>query len=240
MRYLLVFMLLVAVFVLGKRNGVWSFGSGISGEGPVQTQTRAVSGFQGIQLDLAAEVEASVSEQYVVEVSAQENLMSQIRTEVADGVLRIYFDGNLGSHDPIKIRVSAPAFNQLAIGGSGRIAVASPFMTDRLRLEIGGSGDISVPQMDAGEVSVHIGGSGNVQLGGKAGQLEVGIDGSGEVGAKDLAANICKAHVNGSGKVTCNVSQRLEADVNGSGDVFYTGTPEVDMQVAGSGSVKKL
>ncbi len=55
MRNLLIFMLLVAVFVLGNRScnfGNFSFG-GVSGEGPVQTETRTANDFHAIDFNIS-------------------------------------------------------------------------------------------------------------------------------------------------------------------------------------------
>lgn len=242
MRYLLVFMLLVGVFVLGKRSctaSFFSFGS-VRGEGPVQTETRVASGFHAIALDMAGDVEVTVGEQYFVEVQAQQNLLPLLKTVVEDGRLRIFFDQNVSFSEGVKVRVSAPAFDAFSIGGSGKITVGSPLNTERLTLDIAGSGDIILPQAEAGEIACIIHGSGGVQLGGTTNQFDVRISGSGDVRAKDLTAANCKADIGGAGTVTCNVTQTLRADISGSGDVFYTGSPTVETQVSGSGSVEKI
>ena len=60
MRYLLIFMLLVAIFVVGKRSCFhMNFGSGVEGEGPVLTETRDVDGFGAIELSIAAGVDVT-------------------------------------------------------------------------------------------------------------------------------------------------------------------------------------
>ncbi len=242
MRYLLLFMLLVGLFVVGKRGCSWSihgFG-GTHGEGPVKNETRAVEGFHGIDLQLSGEVEVTVSDQYSVEVSAQENLLPLLKTEVVDGQLKIYFEGNVSCDDPVRVRVSAPSFDAFEISGSGKITTASVIKSDRLALNITGSGDLILPQTEVREAAVDISGSGTVQIGGTANQLDATVSGSGDVQGKNFTTAICKANIGGSGTVTCDVSQRLEAEVTGSGDVFYTGNPEVQMEVSGSGSVKKI
>lgn len=242
MRYLLLFMLLVGVFVIGKHSCFMSipgFG-GVHGEGPVKTETRDISGFHALDLDLSGDVDVSISDQYSVEVSAQGNLLPLLKTEIVDGKLRIYFEGSVSTNEPVHIRVSAPAFDAMEVSGSGKITTITPIKSDQLKLAISGSGDLVLPQTDLRDVSVEIGGSGTVEIGGTANQLDVQVSGSGDVKGKNLTTAICKAEINGSGSVTCDVSQKLDAHVSGSGDVFYTGNPEVQMDVAGSGSVKKI
>ncbi len=93
MRYLLVFMLFVGLFVVGKNS--FHFGMGIRGKGPVKTESRNVSGFHAIDLNVSAEVEVKISDNYFVEVEAQENLLPILKTEVENGTLKIYFDENV-------------------------------------------------------------------------------------------------------------------------------------------------
>ncbi|MBK8425382.1 MAG: hypothetical protein IPL27_05085 [Lewinellaceae bacterium] len=71
MRYLLIFMFLVGIFVVGKRSFNFSFG-GTKGTGPMKTETRSARDFHAVELDLSGDVELRIAEQYSVEVQAQE------------------------------------------------------------------------------------------------------------------------------------------------------------------------
>ncbi len=245
MRYLLFFMLMVGLFVVGKEffhigfNGL-SFGPGIKGEGPVQTETRSVGDFHAIEMSIAGDVEVSEGETYFVEVQAQGNLLPVLKTEVEDGALKIYFKENVSYSEGVKVRVSAPAFDGFSIGGSGTIRAMTPIRADKMKLEIAGSGDIYIEQGEFGSLSTAIAGSGGINLGGKANSLESDIAGSGDVKAKNLTVNELDVEISGSGSVTCDVTQTLKASIAGSGDVFYSGQPTVEANVSGSGSVKKL
>lgn len=244
MRNLIIFMLLVGVFVLSKRSCHFSgsnWGWGVRGEGPMKTETRNQTGFHGVEMDISGEVEVSVSDHYSIEVTAQENLLPLLKTLVTDdGVLHIYFDERVSNSENLKIKVSAPAYDVLSLGGSGMIKVVTPVKSEKLSLDLAGSGDIVLTQAEADSISGDIAGSGSIQLNGKVNHADFQIAGSGDVRAKDLAINNCKAEISGSGSVTVGeVSQSLKAEVSGSGDVRYSGTPSVQSDVSGSGSVEK-
>ena len=241
MRYLLIFMLLVGLFMFGSRTFHFNFfGSGIKGEGPVKTETRSAGDFHAIETSIAGDVEVSVADNFSVEVQAQENILPILKTEVEDGTLKIYFSENVSHHEDLKIRVSAPAFDRFSLGGSGTIKVITPIRADNMKMEVAGSGDIFVPQADFGSAKASIAGSGSVELGGKANTLETEIAGSGDIKAKQLTANTLNVKISGSGSVTCDVVQTLKASIAGSGDVYYSGQPAVETNVSGSGSVKKM
>jgi Putative auto-transporter adhesin, head GIN domain len=239
MRYLLIFMFLVGIFMFGKRSCHFPF-MGTKGSGPIKTEVRNVNGFKGIELDLAGEVEVRVSDTYSVEVQAQENLLPLLRTEVENGRLKIYFGENVSYSESLKVLVSGPAFNDLSIGGSGKISVLTPIQSERMNIDIAGSGDVLIPQATFGAVECSISGSGSIELGGTANATQAAIGGSGDIRAKQLATNELRASIAGSGSVTAHVVQVLKADIAGSGDIFYSGEPTVESNVSGSGSVKKI
>jgi hypothetical protein len=242
MRNLLVFMVLVAVFVLGKRSchsNFFSFGA-ISGKGPVQNEIRNTTTFHAIALEMAADVEVTIGESLSVEVYAQQNLLPHLKTVVEDGALRIYSEENLKSTEGIKIRVTAPAFDRFEVGGSGTLRVLNMIRAEKMEMSVGGSGDIYALQAEFGSVTTNISGSGTIELGGKANDLESNIAGSGDVKAKSLSTNTLKVSISGSGTATADVISALNASISGSGDVFYSGSPSVETSVSGSGTVKKL
>lgn len=241
MRYLLIFMLLVGLFMFGSRNFHFnSFGFGIKGEGPVKTESRSAGDFHAVESSIAGDVEISVADNFSVEVQAQGNLLPHLKTEVEDGVLKIYFSENVSHQEDLKIRISAPSFDGLSLGGSGTMRAMTPIRADKMDLNVAGSGDIYVSQADFGTALASIAGSGSVELGGKANSLETNIAGSGDIKAKQLTANELDVEISGSGSVTCDVVSKLKASIAGSGDVYYSGQPAVDSNISGSGSVKKM
>jgi hypothetical protein len=243
MRYLLFFMVLVGIFVLGKRACTFSPFSigGVRGEGPLKTETRNASGFHAIDFDIAGDIEISVADNYSIEVQAQENLLPLLKTEVnSDGRLVIYFSESVSYNQDLKIRVSGPAFDALSLSGSGNMRVNTPLNADRMQLSLGGSGNVFVPQGNFGALDCDISGSGSIEAGGKANSMSISLSGSGQVKAKGLATNELRTDVSGSGSVEATVLQTLKANISGSGNVRYAGTPTVESNVSGSGSVKPL
>ena len=238
MRYLLLFMLLVAVFVVGKRSFHCS-GFGVEGVGETKTETRSLSNFHSIDLDLAGDVELRIGD-YNVEVQAQENLLPLLKTTVENGNLRLYFDASVSYSKDIKIIITAPAIDGLTVGGSGEIQVLSPIQSDKMQVSIGGSGNVKIPQGTFNSLECSISGSGSIEIMGRTNSAEFVVSGSGDVQAKDLEINELNTQISGSGTVSAHVVAVLKAQVSGSGDVYYSGNPAVESQVSGSGTVSKL
>ena len=243
MRNLFLFMLLVGIFMFGRNGfkfGFFGMFNGVSGTGPVKTELRSVSGFKSLSLNISGDVEFSVSDQYSVEVQAQENLLPLLKTVVEGENLQISFEQNVRSHENILVKVSAPNFEGFHLDGSGNIRAMTPLKGEKLKLDISGSGNISIPQADIGELRCDVSGSGGIELGGKAQKMSVHVGGSGAIDSRNLNAETMDADISGSGDIQCTVSQTLNAQVSGSGNVRYNGTPQVDARVSGSGTVEKF
>jgi hypothetical protein len=238
MRNLILFMVLVGIFVLGKRN--FSFiSTRVKVEGPVKTETRTVPNFHGVELDMSGDVEIKRADQYSLTVHAQESVLPKIKTEVENGILRLYVDGMMWSSSDIRFEISGPNLDAFQLDGSGTINVLDSLQGERLSFEVSGSGDMIATSLDASRVESRISGSGTVRLAGAARDVSVVVDGSGDVVAQDLRVENLEVDISGSGSVRCGVDRRIGGTISGSGGVYYTGSPSVEVNVTGSGEVEK-
>jgi hypothetical protein len=242
MRNLLLFMFLVGIFVVwrGKNGCNVHFGPGISGTGNVRTETRNVGQFHGVDMSASAEVEVIVADQFNVEVSGYENILPILKTEVKNGILHIFFDANVNNTGDLKIKVSAPNYDHFGVAGSGNVRVTTALKAEKLTLAIAGSGNLYLPQAELGSVECDVAGSGGIQLGGSANDVEADVVGSGNLDAQSMSIRHLDADVAGSGSVTANVTERLDANITGSGDIRYSGDPQVNSSTAGSGEIRRL
>ena len=211
----------------------------LTGSGSIVTQSIDLPSIDGIGLGIAATVYVQPGSQQKVEIKAQQNIIDNIKQKVRGGTWSIEFKQKTKGHKDIKIYVTLPKLEQLSIGGSGSIIGKGRFQVDHdLSLSIGGSGNIEV-EATAKKINCSIGGSGKAVLGGEAKKLAISIGGSGDVEAYDLRVSHCAVSSAGSGDVEVNVSDELEVSMVGSGDVKYKGSPKVHSSVIGSGDVEK-
>jgi Putative auto-transporter adhesin, head GIN domain len=235
-------MFLVGMFMFFRKGSGCHFGGfgSVKGKGPIKTETRDLSSFNSLSIECSGNVEIIASETFRVELSAQENLLSFMESEVKGNTLKLDFKDNLWSSEPINIKVYVPNLEEISLGGSANIVAKLPLSGEKLDLSVGGSGNIEVGSADFKKVVCAVGGSGNINVSGKTESIEASISGSGGVDSQNLVAQTGEASISGSGTVTCNISQKLEASISGSGEVQYKGSPEVETSVSGSGSVSKI
>lgn len=215
----------------------WNNGPGIKGEGPKVTKTLDLADFDGLKLAISADVMIRQGSSQSVKIEAQQNIIDNLKKEVKDGVWKIGFDKNVKESESVKIWVTVPSIEELAVSGSGSITGEGKFSNlDDLSLAISGSGDIKL-DADSKNLKVAISGSGNVQLAGSTGGASLAISGSGDISAFGLSTQTCNVKISGSGDSSVNVSESLEVAIAGSGDVYYKGRPSVRSKVSGSGEV---
>src|SRR5688500_11474559 len=93
-----------SIFSFGRSAGkVFSFShwGGEKGSGSVRTERREVSGFKAVDVSGALEVEITTQKDFGVEVEADDNLLSLIRTEVDGETLVIKTEKSFKTGNPL-------------------------------------------------------------------------------------------------------------------------------------------
>lgn len=123
-------------------------------------------------------------------------------------------------------------------GNHGR-AVVGVALPEIQAVNVKGSGDITLLDLQQAGIELEIEGSGDITAYGQVDSLNVTIAGSGDVDCSDLIANKAQLSIAGSGDIEAFVRQAVVAQVVGSGDIVVRGNPsQRNKQVVGSGAVK--
>ncbi|MEO8087891.1 MAG: DUF2807 domain-containing protein [Bacteroidota bacterium] len=155
-----------------------------------------------------------------------------IDTKVKHGTL--YIESSVDA----EYRITMKNIEGLSVSGTGEITSSNTINADHLRLDVSGSGKMTLA-LQAKDLSIDISGVGKLVLSGKADNANVSISGSGKVDAFDLQVANCKAEISGVGKCNIDVTESLTSDISGMGSVNYKNKPtHVSSDVSGVGSVK--
>lgn len=227
--------LILAVSLTSCKKHVFN---SIKGKGETVTETRNLSGFNKISLALNADVSYVQDSVYFVEISAQQNVLKVLTTEISSGKLKIGSDKWIRKHNGIKIRIHSPDLRAVDLSGSGNFESSVNLLTAGLELTVSGSGNIAFASVHADELEAKISGSGDISVsGGAVINQKVTISGSGDLEMDHLEANHSDAKISGSGSIAVRVANQLKATISGSGDIRYRGNPVVNTSISGSGSV---
>jgi hypothetical protein len=230
----LAFLMIVSVGNAQKRKK-------ITGNGEITTEERVVSDFSKVAVAGSFDVVLNYGTGGKVTVTADENLMEYIITDIKDNALRIRTKKgySIRSNKKILVSVNYANLEGVALAGSGDVSANGTVKADALKLSLAGSGDINM-DLNGGSVKASIAGSGTMELSGSADKLKCSIAGSGDVNAADLKAGITEASIAGSGNVHVHAVNEVHASIAGSGNVYYTGNPDVEKgKTSGSGKLKK-
>lgn len=237
--------LLVGVSFLFSCTGkVVNYGSGIIGNGDIQTIEREISKDIRI-IDSYGSFDLRVNDGVAdgkISITGDSNLLEYIETRSQANHLLITLQKgrSIGSSKPIQLNMNARTLNTVNLHGSGDVFLENISSEEGISLAVNGSGDIS-GKVSARDLSVRVAGSGDIKLSGDAENLQVIISGSGDVNTMKMNAVRANTEVRGSGDARIYVTEALNANISGSGTIRYKGPAEkIHSNVRGSGSVKKI
>jgi hypothetical protein len=191
--------------------------TGIPGSGVAATQTRTTSDFHAIVASGTADVNVSVGGMTSVIVNGDDNLLEMIRTEVVDGKLKIWTEGNYSSNLGLSVDVTVPAIDEITVSGTADV-VATGIEGDLFRVSISGTGDAKV----TGEVN----------------ELDVTVSGTGDAMLKSLRAKSVKVRSSGTGDATVFASESVDARASGTSDIKVHGKPaQIKQKTSGVGDI---
>ncbi|WP_223033361.1 head GIN domain-containing protein [Hanstruepera marina] len=188
------------------------------GSGNLTTETRAVDTFTKIDSEGVFEVTVSQGTTQSVEITADDNIIGQVRTSTSNNELRLRLNENYDYRN-ITVRVNITVNNLNGLTNSG-------------------VGDMYIHNIDNnGAFSIDNEGTGNIEIDGVSTGLTIRNQGSGDISGFDFLVNDCTIDIEGSGDVKINCSDNLDVDIEGSGNVYFKGTPTINTNITGSGSV---
>lgn len=216
---------LLGAFILTGCGPNWvSFYPGsamrITGSGRVVTESRTVSEFDGVVVNGAGRILIDQTGTESLEVTADDNVLPYIITEVRDGKLAIGFQPNtLPDHlKDLTFRLTVKKLNSLDLNGAA-VVEGSDLDTDTL--------------------TVNVSGAAAVRLLGRADRLDVNLTGAGAFNAEHMQSKSATVTNSGAGAAIVNVSDELNATINGIGAITYIGNPKVTRGVHGLGVVSR-
>ncbi len=205
--------------------------------GAVISETRQEPAFHSINMEGNIDVFVSYDTISTIRVEAGENLIDYIETAVIGNELLVYeAPNNIVNAKPIRVYVTMDSLFNVNLEGSGDLDV-NDMNSDYLNVHSIGSGDVNF-EIDAVNINYNCKGSGDARFVGNVVDLNVLIEGSGDFRAKHLYASDVNVEIEGSGDAIVNASSSLIVDISGSGDVTYYGNPTtVSSNITGSGNI---
>ncbi len=189
------------------------------GSGTAATESRAVAGFNAVSVSGAGHLIVERTGAESLQITADDNLLRLIQSEVVDGVLVLGFEPgtNVRTTQEVLYRVTAATLNGLSVSGVSR-AEAIGIATE--------------------EFTTDVSGVSTAMLLGNAATHRLTVSGPSTLDAPNLESRYVVANASGPSRTLIRVSHTLTADASGPAIIEYLGEPVVTATATGGGIVR--
>ena len=255
---------LVAIaFLLGMIFSVQA-ADHVKGNGKLSTKKITVGDYNAIKIDgvIDFNYEQSDATPYI-EVTVDENLHPYVNIEIKDRELTVNFKGAKVDHfTKFIVKTNSKWLKEVKAAGNANFMINSRLTGDELKiransnclvqlkkkievgkldLNVAGSANMVVDELQADKLECSINGSGTINLkAGRAEQADYSITTDGEImafGVEVLEAN-CK--ITGKGSAQIHPTDNLKATVVGKGSIRYKGPTAVQQKIIGKGTIEEV
>jgi hypothetical protein len=208
--------LILAVLALGGCS-INIGGPTVTGSGVVKSEKRDVKGFDQIDVGGALQLDFAVGKDTSVEVTADDNLLPLIVTEVKGDTLKIYSQGNISTSNGMVVKVVAPSLKELTASGATNSTLTG---------------------LNEKTVKLDVSGASKVTASGTTDRLEIDCSGASQVHATKLPAKDVVANVSGASKAEVHADEELRADASGASTVIYdVAVAKKELKTSGASSI---
>ena len=206
-------------------------------------EVRSVKGFNGIKVSHAIDLYLSQSDEEVVVVSAsREEYRDRIKTEVQNGVLRIWYDNPSKwsrGDKKLKAYISFKTLDKLNASGASDIRVTGTIKGNDLDINMSGASDFD-GAIQVNSLTVDLSGASDMTVKGSATSLKIEVSGASDFKGYDLQTDNCSAGASGASDIKVTVNKELSAHASGASGVHYKGNGVIrDIKTNGASSVSK-
>jgi hypothetical protein len=208
-------------------------------------EKRNVSGYHAVEVSGGIDLYLSAGEESVAISASGTKHRDRIKTEVKNGVLKIWYEHNSNvkidwGNRKMKAYVSYKTLDKVGAGGGSDILVYGSIKSSSLRVDVSGGSDFE-GKIEANSLTVGASGGSDVRISGTAKQLVIDASGGSDFKGYDLAADICNLQASGGSDVYITINKELIADASGGSDVHYKGAGLIrEIKSSGSSSIKKV
>jgi hypothetical protein len=180
---------------------------------------RNVGSFNSIDVSGAIDVKVYVGSESSVEVTAPDNMLSNVVTEVVGSTLKVYFKGKGNFNGKVQVIVRTPQLVSAEVSGASKLYVAN---------------------LNNSSFTLDVSGASRVEVEGSTSSLTVDASGASHMDLSKFSVSNAMVDVSGASHGILNVQNNLTIDASGASHVEYYGTPEIKSDVSGASRIKSI
>jgi hypothetical protein len=213
----------------------------VKGSGKEAAENRKVADFTKLDISGSYKVVLKQDSSLSVAITADDNLLKYIKTEVNGDKLKISTDNKNFCTDR-DIVITVGVHNIEAIKASGAIDIKSDgkIVAKNFGFDLSGATKINM-DLDAADVSTDGSGVTEITLRGQASSHHVDLSGGGKIHAFDFIVGNYDIETSGASDCDINVLHELSVNSSGASDIKYKGNPTtINNKKAGISSITKV
>jgi hypothetical protein len=217
-------------------------------DGPITTQSYDYTGFTGIRIGNAFQLEVTSAASYSVNITAGKNVLDHIRVMMDGSILKVATDGRHLSwwwRTGPKVTVTMPVLTYLDLSGASRVSAAGFNSGNALNLKISGASDMDLDMATgyftadlsgASSVTgrltttgsdVKLSGASKINLTGAGGDIKLHGSGASEAFFPYYPANNADIELSGASNANMDISGTLNVNLSGASKLRYSGNPTI-------------
>ena len=199
----------------------------------------AITVSDGIDLYLTAGTQESLAVSF-----ADEKYEEKFKTEVEDGVLKIYFDNhgiNYSDNNRRKLKayVSFKTLEKLTASGGATVKLPTAISVNNFEMKFT-SGSLFEGEVKGKEITLDQNSGSVVTMSGNSEKITIEATSGAIFKGYDFATDYCDAKTSSGGEIRISVGNELSAKAHSGGGIHYKGTAIIkDIDISSGGVVKK-
>lgn len=218
-----------------------SFGQTIINDKNVEV--RNVSSFSAVKVSGGIEVYLSQSDEDAVAVSASDlKYRDNIKTEVRNGILNIYFDSKpfrFNSGLNLRAYVSFKTLESIEASGASNFIINGLFNGNTVKIKLSGACEMK-GKVNFDNLDVTLSGASTMKITGDIKNFKLDASGASDIKNYGLVVDNFIAKLSGASDVKITVNKSISAKASGASSLDYQGNPETrDVSSSGASNIRQ-
>ena len=206
---------------------------------------RSVSGFHAIKVSDGIDLYISYGDEAAAVSASDLKYRDKIKTQVENGVLRIWYDNDnfnqimFTNRRNLKAYVSYKMLDAITASAGSDVKVDGVIKGNSLTLKISSGSDFK-GNVEVNELDVDQSSGSDVEMGGKAERVSIEASSGSDFNGYNLVSEMCTARCSSGSDITITVNKELKAKASSGSDIHYRGNASmVDVTKSSGGSVSR-
>jgi hypothetical protein len=223
-------------------------------ESQIVKQDRTTTEFKGIKASNAVEVFLTQSDKTSITVETYSDKQEIVKTEVKDGILKIFINGKFNRNTSPKVYVSCPKIEFITGSKASSVKCETAVKSEKLNIDFGSAasldGNFEAKEINCdfssgasakitvatSELYVKSSSGSSADLIGTTDKFLLESSSGSQINAFELNTKKCTAKVSSGSEVNINVDEELIGDASSGSQITFKGNAKSDLCSTSSGA----